>query len=414
MADTQTRPQIKGSVGADGRLPKPPAAALTYKTMREMRRHPTISLARRLIRAPVVASPWSVEADDGAPEGAKDFIDRQLQPLRMNLLRTAMNADIDFGWIGYEVIIDLDAISRNQGVKTLKPLLQDVTDILIDPVTGALAGLEQEVDGKKVTLTADQCILFSFDTEAGDLYGRPRLDNCLIPYKAWFVISSANDRYDKKLAGASWVVHYPPGNSMYNGVEKDNYDIAVEILAKLESSGGVVVPRQLEEQVDALNADSPRQWKLEVMSGLIGVQGSMIERQKYLDSLMSRGVGLPERAILEGQFGTKAESEAQADFAITDIELTHAYICQEVNTQLVNTLMRLNYGEQFRDTVRVVPTPLTDSKRAVLLTLYTTILSDPNMLALETEQVEMDAVRDALGIPYRPAVERQELQEVLE
>jgi len=51
------------------------------------------------------------------------------------------------------------------------------------------------------------------------------------------------------------------------------------------------------------------------MSATNTSQGSFIDRQKYLDALKMRAFGLPERSILEGSHGTKAEADVHADIA---------------------------------------------------------------------------------------------------
>ena len=50
----------------------------TYKTYREMRKNPTIAMARMLATAPVRTAEWSLEADEGVPAARVDFIKAQL------------------------------------------------------------------------------------------------------------------------------------------------------------------------------------------------------------------------------------------------------------------------------------------------------------------------------------------------
>ncbi len=39
----------------------------TYKTYRQMAKHPTIAVGRALAAVPVLAAEWTVESDDGVP-----------------------------------------------------------------------------------------------------------------------------------------------------------------------------------------------------------------------------------------------------------------------------------------------------------------------------------------------------------
>jgi hypothetical protein len=293
----KTKTQVK-SKAFDGKL-SPPSRPIPEQKMLAMRKHPTLALARRLARAGIVASTWSVEATDEAPPEAKDFIDQQLQPWRTTVLRSATMAMIDYGWSPFEIVYD---VTREGfiGVKRVKPLLQSLTTILVIPETGEFIGLEQTGDtSMPIKLGRLESLLVSFEVEGTNWYGRPRIEDSELSY-------------DRKMAGVHWVIHYPPGSSNYGGVEKDNYEVAEDILRRLESSGAIIVPSTIANFVDSVTKDSPLAWKIELLSVGLSPQYSFTDRLKYLDALMVRGLGMPERAILEGQFGTKAEATAHA------------------------------------------------------------------------------------------------------
>jgi hypothetical protein len=406
----KTKTQVK-SKAFDGKL-SPPSRPIPEQKMLAMRKHPTLALARRLARAGIVASTWSVEATDEAPPEAKDFIDQQLQPWRTTVLRSATMAMIDYGWSPFEIVYD---VTREGfiGVKRVKPLLQSLTTILVIPETGEFIGLEQTGDtSMPIKLGRLESLLVSFEVEGTNWYGRPRIEDSELSYDAWGHAAGANDRYDRKMAGVHWVIHYPPGSSNYGGVEKDNYEVAEDILRRLESSGAIIVPSTIANFVDSVTKDSPLAWKIELLSVGLSPQYSFTDRLKYLDALMVRGLGMPERAILEGQFGTKAEATAHADFAITDIEQQHELICEAVNQQMTNAVLRLNWGEEFEDTVFVRPTPLNEAKRAALRALYMKLLESPEFMADEFFALDRDALRDAVDAPYLPEAEQDELAKV--
>ena len=118
-------------------------------------------------------------------------------------------------------------------------------------------------------------------------------------------------RYDRKIAGAYLLLHYPSfGQGIdQNGAKLDNVYLAQRILDKLEAASGVAigdVPSELAPGQD------PNQtaWRLEVQGSAGGQQQGFVDRLRYLDSLKVRGMLLPERAILEGQHGTLAESQS--------------------------------------------------------------------------------------------------------
>jgi hypothetical protein len=370
-----------------------------YKSYREMRTDPTIAFARMLCIAPLIQAGWVYKDKPGSPEGAKEFIEQMFEPLRMRLVKTALEGFIDFGWSPYEMVKKVDEWGYITVTK-FKPLLNTFTDILVDKDHGEYVGLRQE-QGKVITdLSIYDSLCIMWDVEGTDYYGTPLMENARAPYTAWNVVESASDRYDKKIAGSHWVIHYPVGSSPYNGVDTDNFAIAKSILQAMESSGKVVVPRKMEQFIDDLNAQkSEDAWKIELLSDNGSVRAQFIERSKYLDALKVRAFGIPERAILEGQFGTKAESETQADFAIVTIEVRHSLLCQQISQQAVNLVLDLNWGKEYRDTVAIEPNPLSDDKMAFFRQLYVGWTRDPQSAAAEMNTIDLPAFRDRLGLP---------------
>ncbi len=375
----------------------------SYKTYREMRLDPTIALARRLVIAPVLLSSWGFEQTEEAPPEAREFIEKQLRPLRIQILRSAMLGCIDFGWQSYEKVWELDDASGRYVIRKLKPLLHDVTDILVEESTGRFMGLRQTVGWNEIVLEPAECLLVSLDVEGTDWYGQATMEVARSAFDKWNNIEAAADRYDRKVAGTHWVIHYPRATSIYNGVELDNFYIAQQFLAALESSGSITIPRHIETTLDDLNAATPDAWKIELLADTSAATSNFIERQKYLDALKVRAFGLPERAVLEGQFGTKAEAESHADMAISDMEVRHQILCQLVNWHLVNPLLRYNFGEEADNSVYVEPAPIADLDRLYLRTLYQSILTNPSGFDVESAEIDTEALKERLGVPIKPA-----------
>jgi len=401
-----TGPQVLIQADYDGTLQPPTTKPqITYAKLREMRKDPTISLARRLMIAPVLASPWSFEEEEGAPEGAKEFIAEQLQPFRAHLLESGFLGTTDFGWQPYEKVFKTD--SKGQVViSKIKPLLQDHTTIKIIPKTGAYDGLEQDPpEGCSIRLKAKQTLLLNIDVEGTDWYGTSTLANCEDAYDSWLKSDAAAERYGSKVAGAHWVVHYPLGYTMYEGVETDNFEIAKKILMSLQSAGAVCLPSTLSAFTDTVDQAAQPEWRIELKSDGGGGASVFTDRQRYLDALKVRALGMPERAILEGQFGTLAEAEAHADFAITNMDMRHRSIAQLVNDHVVNDLLEYNYGPDAKDTVYVEPAPITDLALQYLRSVYTAFLGDDMGRLQEMEGIDFEAFRDRLGLPTKPATD---------
>lgn len=376
-----------------------------YTKVREMLLHPTVSLSLELVAAPLLIAPWSVESSEDAPEGAHDAIDKQIIPMRLHLLKTSLYGCLKFGWQPYEKVFAYDEIFKDIRIKKIKPLLQDKTFIQIDPNTGAFAGFKQD----DFELDLSNSLLINIDVEGTDWYGQPKLKTVETAYDHWQITNNANVRYDKKIAGAHWVIHYPLGTTTVNGVVTDNFELAKQLLAALESSGSFVVPKSIEQFVGDANdqAGDSTAWKIELLSAYPTSNVAFIDRLKYLDALMARAMGMPERAALEGQFGTKAEAEAHADFAVSNMELRHQIMVQQYNWHLVNQILRLNYGPQAENTVWLSVAPITDLAMQYFREIYKTLLSSPEGFAQESLHLDFQALRDKLTLPTISEQQRQ-------
>lgn len=393
----QTKAQVLLGGEAES-LDKPPlTSGKFYTKVREMRNDATVSLCRELVAAPILTAAWSIGSNDAAPEDAVDIISDSILPLRLHLLKTSFYGCLDFGWQPYEKVFQFDDATGKILPKKLKPLLQDKTDIQIDAENGSFMGFKQD----DLILDLDNSLLVNIDVEGTDWYGQPKLKAIESAYDNWVICNNANVRYDAKIAGAHWIIHYPKGKTEIDGVRKDNFEIATELLGQLQSSGSFVVPKFVESFIGDANeaAGSESAWKIELLSAYPTSNVAFIDRLKYLDALKARGLGLPERAALEGQFGTKAEAEAHADFAISNMELRHQIMVQHYNWHLVNQILRLNWGEEFENSVWIDVAPITDLALSYIRTIYQQVLTNADGFASEALKLDTDAMRDRLQLP---------------
>jgi hypothetical protein len=277
--------------------------------------------------------------------------------------------------------------------------LPDITEILIDD-HGGLAGLRQ----RDVDLLGTNAMLVSFGGEGSNLYGEPLLENIRDCWNDWRKANEVAARYDRKIAGAYLVLHYPSfGQGIdQNGAKLDNVYLAQRILDKLEAASGVAIgdiPSELAPGQD------PNQtaWRLEVQGSAGGQQQGFVDRLRYLDSLKVRGMLLPERAILEGQHGTLAESQSQGYLALLQAELVHHHLTREINRQAVDPVLEANWGPAYRGKVRLEAAPLSDANQGFLRQLVTQVLADPRDFADLFHRADWSAIFDAVGLPQTKA-----------
>lgn len=373
----------------------------TYETYRTIRKDPSIAIARALSIAPIVGASWSIDADDDVPDEWIKFIQDEIVERREWLLVKALEGGIDFGWSPFEKwyvpkIVDGVPMWTWQ----FKQLLQDMTYILVNPKTGEFMGFRQW-SPHQIDIPKKQSLLFPFRVEGDMLYGNPLLENCRIAYNEWVKASEGAARYDNKVAGSHWIVHYPPGFSMHKGERVMNLTIAETILSSLESVSTVAVPNTVADKIEQLTKDTVDvlAWKIEIISDKGGRAVNFVPRLEYLDRLKVRGLLFPERAVFEGQHGTKAEAGVHVNLAMLHREREHRELTDIVNTDIIDPLMRVNYGEESVGKIHVVPAPLVDARREFLEEVYTQILKNPIGFDEELRRIGLDELKDRLGVP---------------
>lgn len=408
MADEPTlTPALEEVTGAQlvsagtGELARPASLPKTYATYRTMRLHPTIALARAFSSAPVIAGSWLIESDDDIDDELVQFIQKQLFPIREQLLTTALSGQIDFGWQGWEKIFE-----EKDGrivLKKAKPLLQDITKIIVDPATGAFIGFQQtDASGKDFILPIDNSLLISARVEGTQWHGQSLMENARKWYNRHTEADAVAANYDRKVAGANVIVHYPVGESKdASGNMTDNGELAKTILAAMEGTGGVIIPNVLHKHIEKLNKEAKENvgWRIEILSDGVPKEYAFVPRLQYLDKLIVRAFLLPERAVLEAQFGTKADAGVHAGLALTVMELIHLDITRHINWYVVDQLLAINWGDEFRSTVRLVVAPLSDEKLSYLREIYKSILANQTLALEEGPLIDTDAMKEAVGVP---------------
>lgn len=417
----KTTEQVLVGTSVDGRLTKRQPLAWEKK-VRKMRRDPTLGFLRDMFMAPILASEWTVVADDAKYRDAVPLIDECVIPKRLDFLRHTFRGLMDFGWQCFEKIYAFEERDGFVHLRHLKPLLQDITHLLVDekghligaqniPIHVAGHGVTSIINGSTfagpwIELSLDEVLVVYRDVEGTNWYGEALMRRAESPYDNWEETEQAAQRFDKKIAGAHWVVYYPLGTSMWEGVETDNFDIAKAILSATESSGRMAIPQKVLDFVESANdlsslSEDKLAWKVELLSAPGSADSSFVGRQKYLDALKARAIGIPERSIFEGQFGTRAEAEAHADFAIDNIEMAHADVVEQVNQHVINVLLDLNYGASYVDHVYVQPSPLSEAKRMWLRRMYESYFSTQSGEAEEVDAVDWASIRELIGLPLK-------------
>lgn len=401
MSESKTAPQVyTSSIDLTTGILAPTQSQVAWiKTLRTIISHPTVKIARFLSIAPAVIRQWSTDGD--APKEVHDHIARYILPHRVNIVRDALLGMIDWGWVSFECLLD-----DKQNFASFKHLLWDITSLVVDPNTGDLIGVFQEASQyvPQVTLYEPDCVTFYQNVWGQEWYGKGDVVDAQLPYNQWMAASQMAERYDAKIAGAHWVVHYPMGSSYIDGVETDNGSIAQTLLGKLKSSGTIAIPRAVQAFVDAANAGSEQhQWKIEILESSANTSSGIDTRLRYLDMLMVRAFCMAERSLQEGQHGTKAEAETHADVAMAYIDMRLQHVIHRINQVVVASEIERHFGPEFVGRCTIIPEPMDADKRVYLQGVYDKILSTPEGFMDQLDDIDVNALREISGVPTKSA-----------
>ena len=373
----------------------PWTTTFTFEKSRRMRLDPTLQMARLYSVAPILAASWTVEGDE---EEHVKLIKDQLMPLRTHLLSTYLFSEIDFGWKCYEKIFAIDE-QGNTVIQEVKPLKCDDTRVRYDKTTGAFKGLRTTdlYTGVDVFIDAQHSLFVNFDEEGLGNYAVAGFQIAEKAYDDWNTCNRAAVKYDDKVAGVYLVVWHPEGKTKLNGVETDNGDIAQTIIRTLRASGSVTIPVRVKNQIDQLNGfSSSKVWEVAFLTPG-QMQGAFNERMNYLDKLKARALGVTERSLFEGTYGTKAEAVTHASAVMLCKMLKHVQVTDYFNTRLVDQLLWQNY--HVKGTAKLVAQPLTDDRIELFTRVFESLLSDPAAGLELKDAIDKKQLLGALKIP---------------
>ncbi len=378
----------------------------TIKIYRKMLRHPSIALARIARRAPMKAAGWSYTAtrEDPNADAAKQLIETVFAPVRRRLVADMLSAE-DFGFSPFELVYgvrDVEGTPRFV-VEKFKPLLPEKTRPLIDKDTGEFVGVKNfatEIPREKV-------LWWKSDDENGNIWGIGANERAR-PY--WWNHAQTVQQSGKYIKVASVpipLVTYPPGESRdASGSLTDNSEIAKRLIKKVqEENKGVILPDKLSKYVENMLATGKidpakaQAWKINFIEAKTSAGNELIGFLGYWDKLMVRAWLLPERALLEGEHGTKAEAATHTNISIASSEDYLSDMVECLNLEVVDNLLALNFGEDARGLIRIEPAPVVDKKRELLEKLITQVLTAPNNVDLFLRTIAIDQALEQLELP---------------
>lgn len=374
---------------------------LNFTSYREIRGNPVIAMARLAANAPVKSAEMALAKTDAADDIMLGYIKANLTPLWKAILRDAVRSR-DFGYFAFEKVWTIK--DGDYFIESLKPLLNEATVALQQDSTGQFVGAMNY----QTILSVDKVLWFTYDSEAGNLYGRSwyegELRRTIIP--AWNSTLQKMVKYMTKVAGVIPMIEYPDGiTEDESGKKLDTFTMAQKVLATLARGDGVVMPNVLakwaEEAIErGIDIDKLKAWNISFVEPK-GQHGADFDTaMRRMDTYIVRGLLIPERAVMEGQYGTKAEAGVHTDMVFMAAqEFIEDTIVPAINQQIIDQLLIAKYGIQAKGAVYLDPSPLINAKRAYMQDLLKTVLSAPANLPLLMKTVSLDAMLDTAGLP---------------
>lgn len=413
---------IMGMVGGGGVVPGwGNCPGPTIRTYRRMLNNPIVAIGRMAVNAPVRASDWSVQAADDAPAGARELVEDVMIDHRPMLVNQALQM-LDFGHKPFEII--WDQVNGSIVPRKFKSLLPEKTIILADKGTGAYRGLKQDrgPNNEPVELMPAETLLFVNDPKASDDYlGRSLLEN--IRCSAWWPWEQSLHREGQqttKISGSQIVVRYPPGQSKdANGGDRDNFELAQQIISHLAAGKGIAAPMVFQKWAEgaiARGVDPSKllAWTIDFLEPGTGYVPELLDGMRHKEAMILRGIMVPERSVSEGKFGTKAESESQAEFVFVYAQGVLDEIVQCVNWYVVDRILAFNYGTEARGKVWIGAEPIIDAKVGLIRDIVKTVLTNPANADLLQALTDFDAQLDMVGVPKNEDPQADSMRDAVE
>jgi hypothetical protein len=372
-------------------------------TYRLIRRHPRVAHARAQVMNPVIANPWGWETREATPDAWVDLVRDMLEPQILDIKSHKVRGGLDYGHAGSEKVWEVRE-GRYWLAKAAKPLSVDTTHILVDKTTGDFAGLRYGSGDE--WLDRRKCWLWTYDGEAGELYGHSRLENIReTAWRDWLDCATQLYKLAEKASGIIPVVKTPAGtfkdSTGASVTWKSNAETAINAL---RNARGVWFPTlAVPENRTPDNIALAKISLIDISVLDLGDQGpaiaAILSRMQHDEELMFAGYLRSPRTGMESQNGSRADSQQHTDTDTTDLELLDAQIARAFNRQVVDDVLVINFGEKARGAVWAEPAKMRDEHRETDYKILDAILADPMLRPAYIAQLDNDAITERRGIP---------------
>lgn len=355
----------------------------------DMRRDDQVKGAMGFKKLAVLSSGWSIKPADGEAENdpIAAFVEHCLRNMDGSLvedLREILTA-MDYGFSVSEKIyarIDKGEYAGKIGLKRIKTKSPDTFEFGVDEF-GNLVAIYQCVNGtKRVPLPVEKFVLYSFDAEFGNPYGRSELEAA---YRAWW---SKDNAY-------KWMLMFlerhgiPPLMLMHpSGLPQGQQNTLKNILKNLQAGTVALLPRA-----------SPDDYELKPLDLADSIDKIFIPAINMYNADMARALLMPSLVGMtsDNQAGSYARSAVHFDALMMIVDRIRKCDLEEriMNEQVIPHLVDINFP-----VVTEYPTfefdAIQDSTRFELIKLWKEMVG---VKAVTTGDEDELHIRAQLGFP---------------
>jgi hypothetical protein len=356
--------------------------ALTIPLCWAMRRYPTTKKVHSLLTAPLKAGSRSIEViDDGGntqeAEDIKKAAGVDLLPMLEKAMPGAMEAP-HFGYWLQEIV--WDTINKRTAPVDMRSILPGQAILHVDD--------ERQFTGYQLASIgnawrdARYAFLCVNDPHIDPILGYSFNENALA---TWFRATKSNENADaveRKAAGIQLILHIMQGVMLTdsNGNEVDAATFATQWMNAAVKGESVVVPAMAFKKEAIENnpelADVPVVKADTLEWGDTGpALTAHLTRLRGLDVDIFSAWGVPERAGMESQHGSRADAEAHGSVVLSISEHLHTSACNQWDAQVTSRWMKANYaGSSVK--IKTVPSPLSDPQQTFLQELVVALATN--------------------------------------
>lgn len=385
----------------------------TYEVYRRLcKKLPTVALRFGKLQGTLTNNVWKYKKlDDSVPDERVQRIKDWFAPMRYQIITDALWA-LKFGFAPFE---EVWVRSKNTLMPTLKPLRVEYTKFTTK--NGSVYGMVNKVPGKDdVYLGPESCFSFTLGGEAGDPYGESLVENIREVGSEAYQIRRKVSRYMNKISGVLGQIHYPPGTSKDSaGADRPNFELAKGMASSASNGQWLLMPNHFAAYI-AKGAETLSPAALEKALATAGksswvasfLDASGTDHSKgfdtilrYYDSLLVRGLMESERAILEGQHGTKADAGEHKDAGILFASMVDGELARQLNSGVVDDALEFNDGPDARGSVYIEPGALQDDAKDAKLKTVLAFVNNPATVDGMAQKYDADANMEDIGLKVR-------------